>query len=61
MIKGIQNLVGAQVEVNRAVFASNDFDNEKRLDMTQEELKLYLIATATRAIKDLTDFLNKQK
>jgi hypothetical protein len=54
MHKGISDLLGAQVEINRAVHEANyprkKGDREPRLD--------YLVKCATNAIEDLKKFLS---
>ena len=67
MLRNI-NLVNAQTEVNRAVWASNlaqkDFEGLAKVgsSVTNEKSALeHMIAHAERAIQDLNHFLNETK
>lgn len=59
MIRNFQNIVNAQIEINRATFAYNDFNNDKKLQLNEKALKEYLLKNVELAIKELACFIEK--
>lgn len=62
MVKNIQNLVNAQVEVNRAVFAANLplHEHPHASFQTEKERRLYIEKCVEKAIEDLSWYLEKK-
>jgi hypothetical protein len=57
----VQNIINAQVDINRAVFASNDERNGNKLGMNEHQRIQYILECVKSAMASLAQFREDNK